>query len=30
MHPVDQYEAFRDLADEGKSVPDIAVRFGAT
>ncbi|BBD41441.1 chromosome partitioning protein ParB (plasmid) [Aminobacter sp. Y103A] len=30
MHPVDQYEAFRDLADEGKSVPDIAARFGTT
>ncbi|MER9865458.1 hypothetical protein [Mesorhizobium sp. M0185] len=29
MHSVDQYEAFRDLADEGKSVPDIAARFGA-
>lgn len=24
MRLVDQYEAFRDLADEGKSVPDIA------
>jgi ParB family chromosome partitioning protein len=28
MHPADQYEAFRDLIDSGKSPADIAARFG--
>ena len=30
MHPVDEYEAFRVLADGGKAVEDIAARFGTT
>ena len=30
MHPVDAYEAFSALADQGKAVPDIAARFGTT
>lgn len=30
MHPADQYEAFKALVDEGKSVTDIAARFGTT
>ncbi len=30
MHPVDEYEAFRVMADAGKSVEDIAARFGTT
>nr|WP_181377297.1 chromosome partitioning protein ParB [Ochrobactrum sp. LM19]AJW29950.1 ParB-like partitioning protein [Ochrobactrum sp. LM19] len=30
MHPVDQFEAFSAMADEGKSVADIAARFGKT
>src|ERR1051325_3318077 len=30
MHPADQFEAFRVLADKGKSAADIAVRFGKT
>lgn len=30
MHPADQYEAFKTLADQGKSVSDIAARFGTT
>ena len=30
MHPVDEYEAFSTLADEGKSITDIAARFGVT
>ncbi|TCQ74746.1 ParB family chromosome partitioning protein [Ochrobactrum sp. BH3] len=30
MHPVDQFEAFRVMADEGKTVSDIAARFGKT
>ncbi len=30
MHPVDAYEAFRALADQGKAIPDIAARFGTT
>ncbi|WP_457661523.1 ParB/RepB/Spo0J family partition protein [Sinorhizobium medicae] len=30
MHPVDAYEAFSALADEGKAIPDIAARFGTT
>lgn len=28
MHPADRFEAFRDLADKGIKVADIAVRFG--
>lgn len=28
MHPADQFEAFRDLIDAGKSPADIAARFG--
>jgi ParB family transcriptional regulator, chromosome partitioning protein len=27
MHPADQFEAFRDLIENGASVPDIAARF---
>lgn len=30
MHPVDEYEAYRVLAEAGKSVEDIAARFGTT
>jgi ParB family chromosome partitioning protein len=30
MHPADQFEAFRKLADEGKGPEDIAARFGTT
>lgn len=30
MHPVDEYEAFRAMADAGKAVEDIAARFGTT
>ncbi len=30
MHPADQYEAFKVLADEGVSIADIAARFGTT
>lgn len=30
MHPADQFEAFKVLADEGRSVKDIAARFGTT
>lgn len=30
MHPVDQYEAFKVLEDEGVSIADIAARFGTT
>lgn len=30
MHPVDEYEAFRVMAEAGKSVEDIAARFGTT
>jgi ParB family chromosome partitioning protein len=30
MHPADQFEAFRKLADEGKGEEDIAARFGVT
>ncbi|RWK68284.1 ParB/RepB/Spo0J family partition protein [Mesorhizobium sp.] len=30
MHPVDQYEAFSVLANEGKEIADIAARFGTT
>jgi ParB family chromosome partitioning protein len=28
MHPADQFEAFRDIVDEGASVADVAARFG--
>ncbi|KSV92901.1 ParB/RepB/Spo0J family partition protein [Sinorhizobium sp. GL28] len=30
MHPVDQYEAFRIMADDGKPIADIAARYGTT
>lgn len=30
MHPADQFEAFKALADEGKPIKDIAARFGTT
>lgn len=30
MHPVDEYEAYRVMSDSGKSVEDIAARFGTT
>jgi ParB family chromosome partitioning protein len=30
MHPVDQYEAFKVMVDAGKSVADVAARFGVT
>ncbi|WP_370689598.1 ParB/RepB/Spo0J family partition protein [Ensifer adhaerens] len=30
MHPVDQYEAFRIMADDGKPIADIAARYGST
>ena len=30
MHPADQFEAFKALFDEGKSIKDIAARFGTT
>jgi ParB family transcriptional regulator, chromosome partitioning protein len=30
MHPADQFEAFRKLADEGKGEEEIAARFGVT
>ena len=30
MHPADQFEAFRDLIDNGASVPDVAARFGVS
>ncbi|MGI2036255.1 ParB/RepB/Spo0J family partition protein [Rhizobium panacihumi] len=30
MHPADQYEAFKAMADAGKSIKDIAARFGTT
>ena len=30
MHPADQFEAFKSLADEGKGAEDIAARFGVT
>jgi ParB family chromosome partitioning protein len=30
MHPADQFEAFRKLADEGKGPEEIAARFGTT
>jgi ParB family chromosome partitioning protein len=30
MHPADQFEAFRDLIEQGKGVEEVAARFGAT
>lgn len=30
MHPADQFEAFRDLVDRGRSVEEVAARFGVT
>jgi ParB family chromosome partitioning protein len=30
MHPADQFEAFKRLVDEGRSVDDVAARFGVT
>ncbi len=30
MHPADQFEAVKSLADEGKGAEDIAARFGVT
>jgi ParB family chromosome partitioning protein len=30
MHPVDQYEAFKVMVNAGKSVADVAARFGVT
>jgi ParB family transcriptional regulator, chromosome partitioning protein len=30
MHPADQFEAFKRLVDEGRSVEDVAARFGVT
>lgn len=30
MHPADQFEAFRDLAENGASIADVAARFGVT
>jgi ParB family transcriptional regulator, chromosome partitioning protein len=30
MHPADQFEAFRGLADQGMTLTDIAARFGVT
>jgi ParB family chromosome partitioning protein len=30
MHPADEFEAFRDLVDDGLPVADIAARFGVT
>ena len=30
MHPADQFEAFRKLIDDGRSVEEVARRFGAT
>lgn len=30
MHPADQFEAFRTLIDQGKSVADVAAAFGVT
>ena len=28
MHPADQFEAFKDLVDRGRSVEEVAARFG--
>ena len=30
MHPADQFEAFRDLVDRGRSAEEVAARFGVT
>ena len=30
MHPADQFDAFKKLADEGKGPEEIAARFGTT
>jgi ParB family chromosome partitioning protein len=30
MHPADQFEAFRKLADEGNGEEEVAAYFGAT
>ena len=30
MHPVDQYEAFRIMSEDGKPIADIAARYGTT
>ena len=30
MHPADEFEAFRQLIDAGKSIEDVAARFGVT
>jgi ParB family chromosome partitioning protein len=30
MHPADQFDAFRKLVDEGRSVDEVAARFGTT
>jgi ParB family transcriptional regulator, chromosome partitioning protein len=30
MHPADQFEAFKKLADEGRGEEEIAARFGVT
>ena len=30
MHPADQFEAFKDLIDRGRSVEEVAARFGVT
>ena len=30
MHPADEFEAFRQLIEKGKSVADVAARFGVT
>ena len=30
MHPADQFDAFKKLADEGKGEEEIAARFGVT
>jgi ParB family chromosome partitioning protein len=30
MHPADEFEAFKRLVDEGKSVEDVALRFGTS
>src|SRR6185369_12817351 len=30
MHPADEFVAFRDMIDQGKSVDDVSARFGVT
>jgi ParB family transcriptional regulator, chromosome partitioning protein len=30
MHPADEFEAFRKMVDEGRSIEDVAARFGVT